>query len=150
MDNQEIFDILKNELLKTKLLCITATDLSLDAKAFVLGNPGDAESIIPVFNPRIVNYSEEKFLNQESSYSFPGLFLKVKRHKEIRCRYAGLDGAVSTIKFEGVTSGLFQHAVDSLNGIPFTRRANRFHLEQARNQKRKLDRLRLKRIKNVS
>ena len=100
MDNQEIFDILKNELLKTKLLCITATDLSLDAKAFVLGNPGDAESIIPVFNPRIVNYSEEKFLNQESSYSFPGLFLKVKRHKEIRCRYAGLDGAVSTIKLE--------------------------------------------------
>ena len=147
MDNQEIFDILKSELIKSKLLCVTASDISMDNKAFVLGNPGDANSVFPVFDPKIVNKSEEMFLNEESCYSSPGLFLKVKRHKEIRCRYAGLDGTVSTIKFEGVTAGLFQQAVDSLDGISFTRRANRYHLDLARRQKKKLDRLRAKRIK---
>lgn len=147
MDNQEIFDILKNELLQSKLLCVTASDLSRDEKAFVLGNPGDADSVFPVFNPKIVNYSEDKFLNEETSYLFPGLFLKVKRHKEIRCRYTNLKGETNTIKFEGVTAGLFQHAVDSLNGIPFTRRANRYHLDLARRQKKRLDRLRKQRKK---
>jgi len=142
MNNQEIFDKLKAKLLKTRLLCITASDLSIDAKAFVLGNPGDAETIIPVFNPIIVNKSEQMFLNEETHYQYPGLFLKVKRHKEIRCRYAGLDGTVNTIKFENVTAGLFQQAMDTLEGIRFTSRANRYHLELAQRKKRKLDKLR--------
>ena len=41
-----------------------------------------------------------------------------------------------------VTAHVFQHEYDHLDGITFRQRATRFHWDQAKNKKKKLDRLR--------
>ena len=70
----------------------------------------------------------------EGCLSFPGLFVKVKRPESIVLQWETEEGSECTETFEGITSRILQHEVDHLDGITFIKRANRFHLEQARKQ----------------
>jgi peptide deformylase len=111
-------------------------------RAFVIGNFSDPASIIGVFNPIILDYDEETVVYEEGCISFPGLFIKVKRPRGIRVRYRGWDGNAGSTRYEGFTARVFQHEYDHLNGITFQQRANRFHLEQAKKFKEKVDKKR--------
>ena len=70
----------------------------------------------------------------EGCLSFPGLFVKVKRPETIVLHWETEEGSECEETFDGITSRILQHEVDHLNGITFIKRANRFHLEQARKQ----------------
>jgi peptide deformylase len=109
-------------------------------RAFVIGNPSDPDNIIGVFNPMIVDYSEETVVYEEGCVSYPGIFLKIKRPRSVRVRYRNWEGEANTIRFDGYTARVFQHEYDHLNGITFHSRASRYHLEQARRFKDRADR----------
>jgi peptide deformylase len=47
---------------------------------------------------------------------------------------------VETKVFDGMTARVFQHELDHLDGIVYTGKANKIHLEQARKAKKKLQR----------
>ena len=51
-------------------------------------------------------------------------------------------GDTDTFQFGDVTAHVFQHEYDHLDGITFRQRATRFHWDQAKNKKKKLDKLR--------
>lgn len=90
-----------------------------------------AEKIIIAFNPRVVDESEETIVLEEMCASYPGLVLKVKRPKLIRVRYEEPSGETVTKKFDGMTSRIFQHNMDYLQGTNFLDKANKIHKEQA-------------------
>jgi len=144
MDADELFTNLKDTMIEHKGVGLSAVQVGIPLNVFVMGNYHDPDNIVGIFNPRIVNHSEEITTQEEGCLTFPGLYVKVKRYDWIRVRYTTQDNITDTIKFGGMTSRIFQHEVDHCNGILFTNRANRYHLEQAKKQKAKLDKLRKK------
>jgi len=136
---KELYELLRNELSKKGGVGLSAPQLGIMTRAFVIGNPSSPDEIIGVFNPLIVDYDEETVVYEEGCLTYPGLFVKIKRPRGIRVRYRGWDGEAGTTRYEGYTARVFQHEYDYLNGITFQQRANRFHLEQARNFKAKAD-----------
>lgn len=141
-DKTELFENLKETMILHKGYILTAIQTGLPVRAFVMGNPDDPDNVVGCFNPRIVDVSDEISLEEENSLTSPGLFVKVKRHDWVRVRYTTHEGVTDTIKVGGLTARLFQQAVDHLDGILYTKKANRYHLEQAKKQKVKMDKLR--------
>ena len=141
MDPTELFENLKDTMIANKGLGLAANQVGIPYSVFVVGNPHKPESIFSVFNPTIVDYNKSIQLAEEGCLSFPNLFVMVKRPTIIKARFSGHDGEVGTIKFEGFTARAFQHEYDHLQGEVFTKKASKFHLDRAKNNKKKLDRM---------
>lgn len=110
---------------------LSANQCGLPYRVFVMLG----QELIPCFNPRIVNVSNEIITLEEGCLSYPDLFVKIKRPRRIKVRYADPKGNVVTQTFEGMTARVFQHEMDHLDGINYQQRANRYHLEQAKKKK---------------
>ena len=146
---KELYELLRDKLVEHKGVGLSAPQLGIMTRVFVIGNPDVPSEIIGVFNPMIVDYDEETVVYEEGCVSYPGLFIKIKRPRGIRVRYRGWNGEAGTTRYEGYTARVFQHEYDHLNGITYQTRANRYHLDQARNFKAKADR-RLENIKRTA
>lgn len=142
MHSYELYHLLRDEMCALKTLSLSAPQLGIMTRVFVFGNPEDPNSIMPVFNPRIVNQGDDTAVYEEQCSTFPGMFLKIKRPTTIRLRYSSVTGETETHNFQGMTARVALHEVDHLNGILFTDRANRYHLDQAKRRKLKMDRVR--------
>lgn len=112
---------------------LAANQVGLPYSVFVLRT----EEILPCFNPKVVDISEEEVYLEEGCLSFPGMTVKVKRPKTIKLRFTEPNGETSTRVFSGVTARAILHEMDHLFGINFLQRANKIHLEQARNRAKK-------------
>lgn len=112
---------------------LSANQVGLPYRVFVMLG----QEIMPCFNPRVVDMSEDTIVLEEGCLTYPDLFVKVKRPRRIKVRFADPTGAVQTEIFDGMTARIFLHELDHLNGINYQQRANRYHLEQARKKKPK-------------
>jgi peptide deformylase len=68
-------------------------------------------------NPKILNKSRKTETLEEGCLSFPGLFLRIKRAKEIEIE--AFDEKSKKIKAEGILAKVLQHEIDHLDGILF-------------------------------
>ena len=136
---KELYELLRDKLVEHKGVGLSAPQLGIMTRVFVIGNPDAPNEIIGVFNPMIVDYDEETVVYEEGCVSYPGLFIKIKRPRGIRVRYRGWNGEAGTTRYEGYTARVFQHEYDHLNGITYQTRANRYHLDQARNFKNRME-----------
>jgi len=68
-------------------------------------------------NPKIIKKSKETEIGEEGCLSFPGLFLKIKRKKEIEIEAINLNGEKIQMKIKGLLARIFQHEIDHLDGI---------------------------------
>ena len=132
IDPKELVDQLATLMIQSKGVGLAANQVGLPYSVFIMGNPGDRESIIPVFNPNITNYSEETEYGEEGCLSFPGLYVQIKRSKDIRARMTMITGEIDTAKFTGYTARLFQHEYDHIKAVDFRQRATRYHMEKAK------------------
>ena len=107
---------------------LSGPQIGLPYRAFCVAST----PIICCFNPIIVDFTFEMIYLDETCCSFPGLFLKVKRPRAIKIRYTQPNGEVKTEKFIGITARAILHEIDHLDGIVFTQRANKYHLDQAK------------------
>lgn len=141
------FDIVNN-LIETmvhhKGLGLSANQCGLPYRVFVV----HSSPTLVMFNPRIVDETVEMVKLDEGCISQPNLFLPIKRAKSIKVRFQDIEGEIHTNKYTGMTARIILHELDHLNGIDYTRRANKIHLERAMNQKKVLDR-QLKRLRGL-
>ena len=70
-------------------------------------------------NPEIIKKSKEMEIMEEGCLSFPGLFLKIKRAKEIEVNAFNFKGKEFQLKAEGLLARVIQHEIDHLDGILF-------------------------------
>jgi peptide deformylase len=131
MEPQKLVDLLSEAMCDLGGVGLSANQVGLPFRVFVMGNPTNKESIIPVFNPDIINYSDEQEVAEEGCLSLPGYLLAVKRPTEIRVRMSTVDDKRDSAKFNGYTARVFQHEYDHMEGIDFRSRATRFHKERA-------------------
>ena len=70
-------------------------------------------------NPEILWQSYEEEIMEEGCLSFPQMFLKIKRSKEVEIKALTKQGKDIHIKVQGILARIFQHEIDHLNGILF-------------------------------
>ncbi|MBZ1348307.1 MAG: peptide deformylase [Candidatus Nealsonbacteria bacterium] len=75
-------------------------------------------------NPKIIKKSRETEIAEEGCLSFLGLFLKIKRAREVEIKALDIEGKEIQIKAEGLPARVFQHEIDHLDGILFLNRIN--------------------------
>ena len=72
-----------------------------------------------VFNPEIVELSEDLDKDWEGCLSIPGIRGNVPRHQRIRVRYQNAAGGVVEREYHDFVARIFQHEHDHLHGLVF-------------------------------
>lgn len=96
-------------------LGLSAVQCGMLLRVFSLRSDPDAT----LFNPRIVDTSEEEVELDEGCLSFAGLFLKRTRPRLVRVRFQLPDGETRTLKLSGITARVVLHEMDHLDGRLF-------------------------------
>jgi peptide deformylase len=126
----EIAFSLVSTLEKYEGLGISANQVGLDVRVCAI-NMG--QQIWTMFNPEIIERSEELSTEfTEGCLSYPGLHLKIPRHKRIKVRFQAIGGQFIEQEFTGLTSVCVQHEIDHLNGIVYTSKVSPIKLDQAK------------------
>ncbi|MEI8361046.1 MAG: peptide deformylase [bacterium] len=72
-----------------------------------------------LINPEIIKKSTSTVIDEEGCLSIPGYYAKVKRHKEITCKFMDHQGLEAKIEASGLLARAIQHEIDHLDGILF-------------------------------
>ena len=81
---------------------------------------------------------------EEGCLTYPGLFVKILRPDRISVEFEDEFGELHKDDLDGLMCRVFQHEMDHMDGIDFTSRAKKMHLDIAK-RKLKRGKLRLKR-----
>jgi peptide deformylase len=117
-----------------KGLGLSANQVGINKRLCVV-NMGTQNWIM--FNPKIVNKSDELSTLSEGCLSYPGLFVKVPRAKEVTVQFQAMNGQWVEQKVDGLTAVCVQHELDHLDGIVYTDRVSPIKLEQAKRKVKK-------------
>ena len=82
-------------------------------------NEDGKSSPITFINPKIIKFSDEKFINQEGCLSVPEYYADVERAKEVEVEWFDDSGVKFKKKLSGLLSICIQHEIDHLDGILF-------------------------------
>ena len=107
---------------------VSANQVGFPYRVFAMR--GSPENFV-CFNPRVVMPSEEQVVLEETCLTYSGLLVKIKRPQHVRVRFSTPNGETRTETYTGMTSRVFQHQMDYLDGIVFYTRANKYHRDLA-------------------
>lgn len=131
IDPQELFIKLRDTMVKHNGLGLSANQVGLPWSVFVMGNPRAPEEVLGFFNPQILDYMGDSVSLDEGCLSFPGLIVPVPRREGIRYRATNYEGNTDSGVFQGMSSRIFQHETDHLNGSIFLDRISRLKKDMA-------------------
>lgn len=140
VDPMELAQELIEYMYKNNGLGLAANQVGLPHRVFVMRGNSETGDIV-CFNPRIVDVGEKQGLMEEGCLSYPGLLVKIKRPQSIKVRFQLPDGDTVTQTFAGLSSRVFQHELDHLNGVVHLERASTFHRDQALRKQKKFKKL---------
>ena len=132
---------LKKEMVELMLasggIGLSANQVGLDAKVFVMGDSMSNSTMC--INPTVLQYTEETVSDIEGCLSFPNIFVKIKRPKEILVQYWNENLEECKVKIEGYSAKCYLHELDHLLGITFKDRASKLKWNMATKKARKLN-----------
>jgi peptide deformylase len=116
-------------------LGLAANQCGIFQRVFVIGTD---QFQIACINPKIVSASEEIERQGEGCLSFPALSLKIARPKSVDVEYTTENGEIKQVTLDGLTARCFQHELDHLNGIKFTKHVGETTMLLARQRQAKM------------
>ena len=124
---------------KNKGIGLAANQIGLSKRVFVMGSNNIEGFPLPfaVFNPKIIESSQELCIDQEGCLSYPGLWLNVKRPERIVVEYQTSKGDIITAEMSGLIARCFQHELDHLDGVCFVDKVSKLKLQLAMKKLRK-------------
>jgi peptide deformylase len=119
---------------------ISANQVGFDQRVIVVWPRAHSELKEPLalFNPKIVALSPELTEDEEGCLSFPDLFFKVSRPKDLVVEFVDSDRKNRIITLYGYDAKCVQHEIDHLDGVCFTSKISKLKLDMARKKQRKL------------
>ena len=105
-------------LYKTKGVGLAATQVNVALRVMIIDISEEQDQPNIFINPEILA-KRELIEWEEGCLSFPGVYAKVKRAKEIDVSYVDMQGASQNLTANGLMSICIQHEIDHLNGITF-------------------------------
>ena len=84
-----------------------------------------------VFNPEILEWSEETTYMKEGCLSFPGLWIAMERAKLVAVKFQVFDGEEQAGSMTELSARIFQHESEHMDGDLFIDNVNKFKLKSA-------------------
>lgn len=114
---REMTEIIKEE----KGLGLAAPQVGKSLRMILINTKADEEGTEPIIclNPRIVETGEETIEYKEGCLSIPDVTGMVRRKKRIKVKAFDLNNKEHLFNVEDLTSVIFQHEIDHLDGVLF-------------------------------
>ena len=139
LDRKELAKKMIKSMNKYGGIGLSGNQVGLPFRMFVMGHPQIEEGKErAVFNPIVNDVSPETVLMKEGCLSFPFLFLSIKRPKWVNVRYTDENGEEVEEFLHGMSSRIFQHENEHMNGYVFTDLVSKLKLERAKKSQKKL------------
>ena len=122
LDRREISRILKENMIHYEGVGLSANQIGISERVFVMILHMETEEIITCFNPRIIKRYKDCGWFEEGCLSYPDEIINVNRPNRIVVKYEDEDKKEHKIKLDGFAARIFQHEYDHLEGIDFTQR----------------------------
>ena len=112
---------------------LAANQIGITKRFFAIGHDSfdTFKKSAIIWNPQVINFSEEKVIDVEGCLSFKDVFVKVERPKQIEVQYETTQGKTRFAKLDGMESKCFQHELDHLDGITFNKRVSKLRWQMA-------------------
>ena len=112
---------------------LAANQIGITKRFFAIGHESfdTFQKHAIIWNPQVINFSEEKIIDVEGCLSFKDIFVKVERPKAIEVQYETTQGETKTSRLDGMESKCFQHELDHLDGITFNKRVSKLRWQMA-------------------
>ena len=120
LDRHEISRILKENMIHYEGIGLSANQIGISERVFVMMLNIETEETITCFNPRIIKRYEDDVWYEEGCLSFPDEIINIQRPNKIVVKYEDEDKKDHKIKLEGLAARVFLHEFDHLQGIVFT------------------------------
>jgi peptide deformylase len=118
---------------------LAANQIGLDAQVFVFGDSA-ANSTICI-NPTVLQYTSDTLTDVEGCLSFPNVYVKIARPKEILAKFYNEHLEECVVKIDGYSAKCYLHEWDHLQGITFKDRVSKLKWNMAAKKAQKLEKL---------
>ena len=122
LDRREMSRILKENMIHYEGVGLSANQIGIGERVFIMMLNMETEETITSFNPRIIKRYDDNVWCEEGCLSFPDEIINVKRPDRIIVKYEDEDKKDHKIKLSGMAARVFLHEFDHLEGIVFTER----------------------------
>jgi peptide deformylase len=134
IDTKELTGRLIETLKVNRAFGLAAPQCGLPHRVLVMG-AGD--NYFAMYNPELVEVSEEKVHLEEGCLSFPFLFLSITRPKSLVVKFQNEVGDYVNLKLDGISARVVLHELDHLNGVTFDMVAKPLALKMAKRGREK-------------
>ena len=110
---------------------LSANQIGVAERVFIMYEDINTRKVLTCFNPKIVETSKEEILINEGCLTYPGVWLMVKRPNAIKVEFEYEKGKKHKRTFDGLTSRIFQHEYDHMEGTDFTQKVSRLKIDRA-------------------
>ena len=140
LDRKELSKKMFKSMSKYGGIGLSGNQVGLPFRMFVMGGHPQIEDgkERTVFNPIVNDVSPETVLMKEGCLSFPFLFLSIKRPKWVNVRYTDENGEEVEEFLHGMSSRIFQHENEHMNGYIFTDLVSKIKLDRGKKAQAKL------------
>ena len=122
LDRREMSRILKENMVHYEGIGLSANQIGISERVFVMVLNIETEETITCYNPRIIKRYDNNVWCEEGCLSFPDEIINIQRPDRIVVKYEDEDKKDHKIKLDGLAARVFQHEFDHLEGIDFTER----------------------------
>ena len=122
LNRPEMSRILRENMIHYGGIGLSANQIGIGERVFVMMLNMETEETITCFNPRIIKRYDDDVWCEEGCLSFPDEIVNVQRPNRIVVKYEDEDKKDHKIKLEGLAARVFLHEFDHLEGIVFTER----------------------------
>ena len=122
LDPPEMSRFLKENMMHYEGVGLSANQIGIGERVFIMMLNMETEETITCFNPRIIKRYDDNVWCEEGCLSFPDEIINVERPDRIVVKYEDEDGKDHKIKLSGMAARVFLHEFDHLEGIVFTER----------------------------
>ena len=122
LDRHKISRILKENMIHYGGVGLSANQIGISERVFIMVLNMETEETITCFNPRIIKRYDDDVWCEEGCLSFPDKIINIKRPDRVVVKYEDEDKKDHKIKLSGMAARVFLHEFDHLEGIVFTER----------------------------
>ena len=122
LDRHVMSRILKENMIHYEGIGLSANQIGIGERVFVMILNVETEETITCFNPRIIKRYDGDVWFEEGCLSFPDEIINIQRPNRIVVKYEDEDKKNHKIKLDGLAARVFLHEFDHLEGIVFTER----------------------------
>ena len=123
LDRHELSRILHENMFHYNGVGLSANQIGIEERVFVMMYDMDTQETITCFNPQIIKESKEIVTMEEGCLSYPDLFLEIPRPSTIVVKYEDEGKNIHKERLIGFIARIFQHEYDHMEGIDFIQRS---------------------------